>query len=477
MSILTDREIAIPVGADFVRRLAPMVEQLVAAWPRDEQGRPVLSEQAVAASAAVGPVLVEALSAALEDHLQVVVELARQQPSLSAEHILDLAGQPAPEVEGMASLHRHLLWLEALCRGDLSRIETAAPTIKPEPSPAIVREGYATIPTVLALDALVRAVHDARTGKGWDDFNGTRVPTHTTGTNKKSKTPGAVYVTVRGHDGKTEPAASALDDLWAQVGSLDDLTSDVLLVCLAACTQSGGDAWINVDAILDARGIRRMQYQDEPGNWQHGHRTEDRRAVGRALAQLDSLWLEIQNVEVIHGGKRRKPRRLTLESRAVALLDKITQHDLDGGTIVLAARVTLGTWANAYQELELVQRGLLAQKALAYDPSKRQPEKRLAKYLAFHYRYNAGSATFKRSVGDLLEVAGIEPDAARPQRTRARLDLALDRLREDAVIGRWQPLIEADQLPARGWFPRWVNGTIAIEPPEVVRARYARIRH
>ncbi len=320
-------------------------------------------------------------------------------------------------------------------------------------------------------------MHDARTGKGWGDFNGTRVPTHTTGTNKKGRTPGAVYITVRGHDGKTEPAASALDDLWAQVGSLDDLTSDVLLVCLAACTKGGGDAWLNVDAILDARGIRRMKYQDEPGNWQHGHRTEDRRAVGRALAQLDSLWLEIQNVEVTHGGKRRRPQRLTHESRAVALLDKLTQRGLDGETIVLAARVTLGSWAKAYQELELVQRGLLAQKALAYDPNKRQPEKRLAKYLAFHYRYNAGSAAFKRSIGDLLEVAGIEPDAGRPQRTRARLDLALDRLQEDAVIGRWQPLIEAGQLPARGWFPRWVNGTIAIEPPGPIRAHYARIRH
>ena len=158
------------------------------------------------------------------------------------------------------------------------------------------------------------------------------------------------------------------------------------------------------------------------------------------------------------------------------MLDQIVQHDLDGIPVDIAARVMTGSWANAYHELDLKQRGLLAPKAIAYDPYKRQPEKRLAKYLAFHYRYNAGTPSFHRRVADLLEIASIDPDHSRPQRTRDRLDLALNRLQEDNVIGRWEPILDAARLPARGWFVPWLQTTIAIEPPAKIRQHYAKVR-
>lgn len=485
MGTLDNREIVVPVGDDFVRRLGPVLERIIATWPLDEQGQPVLSDQAIAAArAAVGPVMVEAIADALENHLQKVEELVKHQPSMPAEQILDLAGTPDAETdEAIRLLFDRLSWLTGLLTDRRASEGTTTPqaaqTTKPESSPAIFQEGHAAIPTPQALYAVLEAIHNATTRKGWDDYNGDRVPTHTTKTNKKSKEPGAVYVSVRSHDGRVSTSPDVLAELWAQVEALDDLTSDTMLACLARWAKNPDPAtpvWIDADAILDARGIKRIQRRDEPGNWQHGHRTEDRLAVARALAQLDALWLEMQNVEVTPPGKRRKAQRLTHESRALAMLYKIVQQDLDGSPVVLAARVMPGSWADAYRELNLKQRGLLAQKALTYDLYKRQPEKRLAKYLAFHYRYNADSPGFHRRVADLLEIAGIDPDHSRPQRTRDRLDLALNRLQEDSVIGRWEPILGAVRLPARGWFAHWLQTTVAIKPPANIQRHYAKVR-
>src|SRR5699024_10335951 len=109
----------------------------------------------------------------------------------------------------------------------------------------------------------------------------------------------------RAATGELAADGDALPVLWDRVRQLNDLTSDALFVCLAhwaaAADAHAGFApvWITVDAILDARGVQRIRRAGEPGVWQHGHRREDRVAAGRALAQLDQLWLEVVDVEVV----------------------------------------------------------------------------------------------------------------------------------------------------------------------------------
>jgi len=397
---------------------------------------------------------------------QALIALLPPYVEMAGQAVLDViaANPDAPNLKDR---------LEAAFRQALSNDTVSR---RAEAMPNIVEDGHLQINATQVVFALLAAIHDADTRKGWDDFGGLRAPTHTTQTGKKSKEPGQIYISVRNKQEDITPDTATRDNLWTSVDKLDDLASDVLLVCLASCTKADGAGRFDVDAFLDARGLKRKKYENEPGNWQHGHRQEDRVAVGRALEQLESLWIEGQNVELTPAGKRRKAQRFTHESRALAVVDRVMQSDLEGGKVVRAAWVVLGSWMNAYKEAEITQLGFLAQKALAYDPYRNQPEKRIAKYLAFHYRYNASRPAIRRKVCDLLETANIPADASRPKRAQSRLDKALDRLQEDGVIGIWRPLIEPGTQPARGWFARWLQSMIEIEPPEFIQAKYAKIR-
>jgi len=168
---------------------------------------------------------------------------------------------------------------------------------------------------------------------------------------------GEMYVSYRGTDDDFRPRGEVRAALWAQVRELDDLESDTLLVCLAhwATHSRGPDeaVWVNVNAVLDARNIQRKRYTNEGKRWTHGHRQDDRVAVGRAFTRLDHLWLQMVDVEVVPGNKRRKPQRITVESKALAMTDRMNQYDLDGRPVPAAVRVMPGSWAREYWERDL----------------------------------------------------------------------------------------------------------------------------
>jgi hypothetical protein len=277
---------------------------------------------------------------------------------------------------------------------------------------------------------------------------------------------------MRGAGGSIEATEAEMAALWAQVRNLDQITSDVLLYCLAACVGNDSGAWVDINAILDARGIEPIRKRGEPSTWRHGHRPEAKETIRRALQQLESLHLELQNVAV----PGRKGKRLVWESTAVVVRDRIWQRDPDGGQVLVKVLVQLGSWATAYREQGVKQFAFLATKALGYNPKTEQAEKLLAKYLALHYRYDADKIAIRRAVADLLSEAKIQADPARPGRAQARLTKALDRLRADGVIGSWRPLIDIASLPARGGFSQWLGSTIEIEPPPVIQHHYKEIR-
>ncbi|MBV9322882.1 MAG: hypothetical protein JO352_03720 [Chloroflexi bacterium] len=388
----------------------------------------------------------------------------------------ELTGDPRAEMPEF--LARRVKQVTEFAHG----LERALATVRPRDGaamPGVVQDGLVTIPTYQSVWGFVEAIHHAKVGKGWTDGNGATAPMY----RFNLRHAGEMYVSYRGSDDDFRPRDEVRAALWAQVRELDDLESDTLLVCLAhwATHSRGPDeaVWVNVNAVLDARNIQRKRYATEGKRWTHGHRQDDRVDVGRAFTRLDHLWLQMVDVEVVPGSKRRKPQRITVESKALAMTDRMNQYDLDGRPVPAAVRVMPGSWAREYWERDLKWRGLLAQKALEYDPYRQQPEKRLAKYLAFHFRIDAHSAreVLRRRVEELLDNAGMLDaagqltDSANPQRARGRFEAALDRLREDDVISGWQydrePL-----LPSKQWVNEWRRWTVILQPPSSLRARY-----
>jgi hypothetical protein len=68
-------------------------------------------------------------------------------------------------------------------------------------------------------------------------------------------------------------------------------------------------------------------------------------------------------------------------------------------------------------------------------------------------------------------------DRRHPERTRTRLEAALNRLVLDGVIGEWEYTAKARAtlaaLAARRWVDQWRELTISVAAPPTVAARYA----
>jgi len=353
-----------------------------------------------------------------------------------------------------------------------------APTERPDTDADVFRDGLASMPSYHVLLGVLEAIHAGQGGQGWTDNNGQTVPMRPVYDGK-----GTAYLSLREPAGDRRPAAAVIRSLWAKVRELDDLTSDVLLYCLccwATRTSSPGEfVWIIADRVLDERGVQRKRYRSEGLRWLHGHRRDDRLAVWQALVRLKDLWLEMLDVEVLPARRGRKAQFVRVESPLLLTDARMTQHDLDNNEAFLAAQVAPGRWARELWEVLGPQTGLLARKALEYDPYRERPEKRLAKYLAFHVRRNAQwhAEELPLRVATLLDALGdaIPADPARPGRTKDRLDKALDRLVADHVIGRWV-YVDAPELPARGWFDQWLTWRVVISPADNVIAHYSAMK-
>jgi excisionase family DNA binding protein len=347
---------------------------------------------------------------------------------------------------------------------------------------SVSRDSHVLIPTAQALWILNDAIHRGKRALGWDDQRGTGVPTYTSRTNRNKD--GAVHISVRDLDGLAEPREGALPALWQTVHQFDDLTSDALIACFAfwcaRATAPDEHLWISLDSILDLRGVERKHNQDQrQGNlkkWSGGHREEDRADLARRLQQLDQTWIELRDVEVQRGRGRRRAQRLTIESKAIELRLRARQFHLDGSRSVQAVQFGPGAWAREYWGADLRWRGLLAQKALEYHLERQQPEKRLAKYLAFHFRIDAhaGRDALRRTVATLVDVAGINVAVDHPERNlRKRLESALDQLKKDGIIKDWR-YPPADELPARKWVTTWLDWVVDLTPSDYVSEHYVR---
>lgn len=369
----------------------------------------------------------------------------------------------------ITSLHHTGPWLELADMLAPLGADDASPSAPNAPRPALVRhqgpfgEGRASILSAQEFQAALAAMQRSAESAEWRVVGDV-----------------ALYRKMSGHGGyvdvQRQGTGSAPDIVLAELARAGgDALSDTYASITARFIAAGAPAegiWVNVNDILRDRGIVPL-----PAG---GHRTEDRFAVGRHLAELTN-WRLSSRLPAWQGkaGSRRRP--IIIESSLLTVTDTVYQTTSDGEQAPLAVRCALGDYARFFLTNGAGrQTCLLMQAALRYDPTHERSQKRLAYHFAFRFRLAAearedGSGI---TVGALFRDAHLDVDGttqrANPTRTIQRWVDALNDLRRDGVIAAYE-LLPPSGEPPRGKLARWLAQGIHVVAPSEILARNAEL--
>ncbi|MBI1778301.1 MAG: helix-turn-helix transcriptional regulator [Proteobacteria bacterium] len=272
--------------------------------------------------------------------------------------------------------------------------------------------------------------------------------------------------------------------MWRQQSELSDLDADALdALCAIYLSQARGPndtAIADVDEILAMRGLKPKR----GGTGRRGgYEAEQRADMLRALSHIQNVWINVAEVMVYERENRsrqtRGPVTKTLQSRPFIITDRMGQIRLDGYLEVERFIFRPGKAFAAFLFGSGQETGVLFKKALQYDPFRRKWEKRLTRYMSWHWRGASLSGEFTPTyrVQTLLAVVGEPLNERYPSKTRARLEQALDQLANDRVLLRWSYKDwNAGAAAARGWIAAWLDAEVTIEMPPSIRDYYARVR-
>lgn len=117
---------------------------------------------------------------------------------------------------------------------------------------------------------------------------------------------------------------------------------------------------------------------------------------------------------------------------------------ITGETVWERRQVKIGEWARLMGTFDK-ETAILLRAVLAYHSKNDRYAKRLGRYLSLQFRVNwrRHEGTVERTMGVLLEQAGIKPDMNNAGRARDMIESALARLRRDGVIADYGAVIEA----------------------------------
>lgn len=270
--------------------------------------------------------------------------------------------------------------------------------------------------------------------------------------------------------------------MWRQQSELSDIDADALdalcAIYLSQARSPEDGAVADVDEILSMRGLKpKRGGQGRRG----GYEPEQREEILRALSHIQNIWLNIAEVKVYENdpaGGKKKPVTKTLQSRPFIITDRMGQIRLDGYMDVERFIFRPGKAFASFLFGSGRQTGLLFRKALQYDPYRKKWEKRLTRYISWHWRAIARTGQFVQTyrVQTLLEAVGEDLNERYPSKTRGRLEKALDQLLGDGVVAAWQyDRWDEAITEKRGWGRDWLTATIAIEAPDELKDYYARL--
>jgi len=264
---------------------------------------------------------------------------------------------------------------------------------------------------------------------------------------------------------------------------MDDETADVLdYITYEVVNQAKNaeqDVTFSADQFYKLRGIQKQKAGD---GHRGGYKTEYRKDFAREVEKLGNTWIRVAEMEVIEPdakGKRRRSKKRGLESRAIVVSARAGQINLGGRIEPDSYRGRLGQLFAASVFGVWRQTAIVSTKALAYDPYRQLPEKRLTRYLSWQWRIRQGSGNYLQpyKVATLLDTAGLNISKKNPIQTKERLEKALETLVTDGIVSGWQYDKGWDEniIGKRGWAAQWQDWRVIVEPPQEILDHYKTI--
>lgn len=269
--------------------------------------------------------------------------------------------------------------------------------------------------------------------------------------------------------------------MWEQREELSDLDADAMdaltSIWLKQARSPLDEAKADVDNLLKMRNIKpKVNGFGREG----GYREDQKMEILNAISRIQNLWLDVAEMEVYEeqSKNRRKSKKTAFQSRAFLITDRMGQRRPDGYDIDVESFIFKpGKIFAHFLFGPGRQTALLSAKAIQYDPYRQKWEKRLTRYLSWQWRCDAKNISQPRKfrVSTLLEAVGEPINERYPNKTKERLEKALDLLLVDQVIIGWQyeKWDEATIETQRNWLTTsWQHTNILIEPPGALKEQY-----
>lgn len=272
--------------------------------------------------------------------------------------------------------------------------------------------------------------------------------------------------------------ANFVDIAWSEVENITDLDVDVFdalcSIFLLKARHSHEVIEILFDDLLLMRGLKaKLGGEGRRGGYEHNQRQQ----VLKSLTRIQSLWIELEKAVIYVKGK---PVQMKLEGRTFLFKDS---QGNECNIMELADKkkfsFTVDKVFSRYLYGSGRQIAILPIKTLQYNPYRQTWEKRLARYVSWRWRTQARKGDYLQpnKISTLLNAIGEKMNQRTPSRTRDRLEKALDTLLDDGIIAAWYYDEKWDESIAdfKGWSRLWLNSTIIIEPPAIIKEQYQSI--
>lgn len=296
---------------------------------------------------------------------------------------------------------------------------------------------------------------------------------------------GDIRVTIQPGSGET------WRHVLASLDALGDEIADTFCAVLALAIDQNGIGQLTKPFLLDPDDILRIcQRKQSNRSYTPLQRAHTVRHL-QALARVHITATKPNGQQQIQTGKpRRRSRKqqeenpeetfLGIDSPVLLLGTVIGEYKTVSGEALWEQReIIFGGWTQKATAL-LPQTASMLRQVLKYHSLRERHVKRLGRYLTlqcFNNGFVQNGSVIECRMQELLDQAGIKASDHNPARVREAIERALERLKEDKVIGSYSLVFEGDPHVTReaekritqyayGWWSLYVSQTVRIDPPQ-----------